>query len=213
MRAPRKSYYEVLANQIKKKLEIRNFEVIICEDKEESKEKAFSMIKKDHSIGFGGSVTVEDVGIVEALYDDGFEIFDRNKEETLEDKEEMMRKSLTSDYFLTSFNGISKNGEVVNIDRRGNRVAAITYGPQYVYSFVGINKIYGNLDSTIEMVKNHTAPLNVQNLGDLKTPCRYTGVCADCQSEGSICCTVAVTRRSYEKGRIVIFLILEELGF
>ncbi len=87
------------------------------------------------------------------MYEKGFEIFDRNKMEAIEDKELMMRQSLTADYFLTSFKGISKEGEVVNIDRRGKRVAAITYGLQYVYNFVGINKIYGDLDSMIEMAK------------------------------------------------------------
>lgn len=117
------------------------------------KEKALELIKQNKTIGFGGSVTVEDVGIEDALYEKGFEIFDRNKMEAIEDKELMMRQSLTADYFLTSFKGISKEGEVVNIDRRGKRVAAITYGLQYVYNFVGINKIYGDLDSMIEMAK------------------------------------------------------------
>lgn len=208
-----KSYNKKKALSIKKKLEFRNYDVIICDDVKVAQEKAVNMINPLETVGFGGSVTVEATGIIDYLHERKQPIFDRTQAKSTEVKNEMMKKSLTADYFLTSFNGISKDGEVVNIDGRGNRVAAITYGPDKVFAFVGINKVYGDLENTIETIRNHAAPLNVAKIGNKKTPCHETGMCRDCLSVDCICNTIVITRRSSEKGRITIFLILEELGF
>lgn len=208
----KKSYYLKLAKTIEKKLAQRNFDVIICDTVADAKDEALQLIQDDSTIGFGGSLTVEQTGIIETLHDEGFIVYDRNRAKGLQ-KDVMMRKSLTADYFLTSFNGISKDGDVVNIDNRGNRVAAITFGPEKVLAFVGINKVYGDLASTIETVRNFTAPLNVERLATKETPCQYTGQCQDCKSADCICNTIAIQRRSSTDHRITIFLILEDVGF
>lgn len=51
-----------------------------------------------------------------------------------------MKQALLADYFLTSINGITEDGELVNVDSVGNRVAALTYGPDNVFAFVSMKK-------------------------------------------------------------------------
>ncbi len=213
MEAYRMTYYRTLAEQTKKNLEARNFTVHTFDTLKEAHDSALQMIDKDKTVGFAGSKTLDDSGLVKSLLERNQLVFDRKNVKNDEEKTLMMKKTLTADYFLTGINGISKNGELVNIDWRGNRVAAMTYGPDKVFAFVGINKVYDDLEHTIKTVRNHAAPLNVQKIEDLKTPCNYTGSCADCVSEDCICSTITIHRRSYIKERFHVFLVLEELGF
>lgn len=166
-----KERYEQAAQTLSKKLERRNFEVIICQNLEEAKQKALSMIALDKTVGFGGSITIEKSGLIEALYQRNQQMIDREKTETLEERHRVMKKALTADYFLTSINGISEDGQLVNVDSVGNRVAALTYGPDKVVAFVSMRKVYGDVDTTLEMVRKNTAPLNAHRLGLEKTPC------------------------------------------
>ena len=98
------------------------------------------LIDPKKSVGFGGSITVEQSGIIEALYSRNQKMIDREKTTTLEERQQVMKQALTADYFLTSINGITEEGELVNVDSVGNRVAAITYGPNKVPAFVSIKK-------------------------------------------------------------------------
>lgn len=212
METYRKEHYTRLAKTLEKKLVQRNFEVIICDTLEVAKEKALEMIELDKTVGFGGSMSIVDSGLITALHERQQKVFDREKTSNFEERNAVMKQCLTADYFLTSFNGLSKDGAVVNVDNLGNRVAAITYGPEYVLAFVGVNKIYGDLEHTIESVRHHVAPLNVARITNRNTPCQYTGLCNDCLSEDCVCNVISTIRRSAIKGRIKIFLILEECG-
>ena len=98
------------------------------------------LIDPKKSVGFGGSITVEQSGIIEALYSRNQKMIDREKTTTLEERQQVMKQALTADYFLTSINGITEEGELVNVDSVGNRVAAITYGHNKVPAFVSIKK-------------------------------------------------------------------------
>lgn len=206
-------YYKVKANSIAKKLARRGFQPIICQTLAEAKERALAMIDPEKVVSFGGSVTVNQSGIIEALYNRKQPLIDRDTAKDIADRHQLMKRALTADYFLTSVNGISEDGELVNVDSIGNRVAAITYGPDKVLVFAGMNKVYGDLDTTIQLVRRNTAPLNAHRLDLQKTPCIKKGLCGDCLLEECICNTIAVTRRSWLKDRIVIFLILEDVGF
>lgn len=204
--------YAVAAMTLSKKLERRNFYPIICTDLKDAKNRALELIEPNKSVGLGGSITVEQSGIIEDLYQRGQKMIDREKTNTPEERHHVMKQALTADYFLTSINGISEDGELVNVDSVGNRVAAITYGPDKVLAFVSMKKVYGDLDTTLEVVRKNTAPLNAHRLGLEKTPCIKKGMCGDCLQAECICNTIAITRRSMTKGRIVIFLIIEEVG-
>lgn len=204
--------YRATALSLSKKLERRNFQSIICQNLVEAKEQALQIIASKKSVAFGGSITVEQSGIIEALYNRGQPMIDREKTSSPEERHQVMKQALTADYFLTSINGVTEDGELVNVDSVGNRVAAITYGPDKVLAFVSMQKVYGSLDMTVEMVRKNTAPLNAHRLGLQKTPCIKKGLCGDCLQTECICNTMAITRRSMVKDRIVIFLIIEEVG-
>ncbi|MFC4771842.1 lactate utilization protein [Enterococcus hermanniensis] len=207
-----KDRYELAAQTLSKKLERRNFEVIICQDLEAAKKSALRMIASDKTVGFGGSITVEKSGLIEALYQRGQQMIDREKTETPEERHRVMKQALTADYFLTSINGISEDGQLVNVDSVGNRVAALTYGPDKVLAFVSMRKVYGDVETTLEMVRKNTAPLNAHRLGLEKTPCIKKGNCGDCLQPECICNTIVITRRSMVKNRLAIFLLLEDVG-
>ncbi|MEO1770682.1 lactate utilization protein [Candidatus Enterococcus ferrettii] len=213
MQEIRHQYYKVAAQTVSKRLNRRNFQTIICDTLEEAKNKALVLIDSEAVVSFGGSNTLVESGIINDLYGRGQSIIDREKAKSLAERHQLMKKALNADFFLTSINGISEDGQLVNVDNIGNRVAAIAYGPDKVFAFVGINKVYGDLDTTIEMVRKKTAPLNAHRIGLEGTPCIKKGICGDCLNEECICNTMAITRRSWDSERITIFLILEPVGF
>lgn len=204
--------YNAAALTLSKKLERRNFVAIICQNLTAAKNQALELIDQDKSVGFGGSITVEQSGIIDELYQRNQKMIDREKTSSAEERHQVMKQALTADYFLTSINGVTEDGELVNIDSVGNRVAALTFGPDKVLAFVSMRKVYGNLATTLEMVRKNTAPLNAHRLGLEKTPCIKKGNCGDCLQSECICNTIAITRRSMAKERIIVFLIIDEVG-
>lgn len=204
--------YNAAALTLSKKLERRNFVAIICQNLTAAKNQALELIDQDKSVGFGGSITVEQSGIIDELYQRNQKMIDREKTSSAEERHQVMKQALTADYFLTSINGVTEDGELVNIDSVGNRVAALTFGPDKVLAFVSMRKVYGNLATTLEMVRKNTAPLNAHRLGLEKTPCIKKGNCGDCLQSECICNTIAITRRSMSKERIIVFLIIDEVG-
>ena len=123
-----------------------------------------------------------------------------------------MRSALTADVFLMSSNAVSADGQLVNIDANGNRVAALVYGPKSVIVVVGMNKVEATLDLSMARAEMVAAPINAGRFPG-KTPCRGSGACGHCFSADSICATVAITRLSKPANRIKVILVNEDLGF
>ena len=117
-----------------------------------------------------------------------------------------------ADFFLTGANGLSLDGEMVNIDGNGNRVGAIIYGPKNVLVIAGMNKVMDTLEDAVTRARTVAAPINQQRF--LKnTPCAVTGICADCKSPECICNHIVITRNCRPAGRIKFIIVGEELGF
>ncbi|MGC6769053.1 lactate utilization protein [Enterococcus sp. LJL128] len=207
-----KDYYQKQADTLKKKLTRRNFDVHICQDFKNAQMTALDLIDSSKTVAFGGSVTLQQSQIIDALNQRKQAVINRDLAETPEERHQLMRQSLLADYYLTSVNGISEDGILVNIDSVGNRVAALSYGPDKVIAFVTMNKIYGNLESTIETVRKKTAPENAFRLGLTTTPCIKTGQCGSCLKEECICSMISLIRRSKIDRRMTILLILENGG-
>ena len=128
------------------------------------------------------------------------------------EREQAAHDCLSADFFLTGANAVSLTGELVNIDGRGNRVAAIVFGPREVIVVAGMNKVVDTLDEAVRRARTIAAPKNEQRfLG--KTPCAQTGCCADCHGEECICNQILITRNCRPAGRIHVILVGEELGF
>lgn len=111
-----------------------------------------------------------------------------------------------------SSNAITLDGELVNIDGNGNRVACLITGPKNVIVIAGMNKIAPDVKSAFDRVRNVAAPPNGVRLGT-KTPCAKYGRCHDCYAADSMCCQFVVTRKSRIPGRIKVLLVGEELGY
>ncbi len=212
MAEPRELFNEKRGAYVVKNLESRGYEAYYCKTGEEAKKKALSLMKEGSSVVWGGSMTIRDIGLVEAVNNGNYRAVDRDQAKTAEEKEAAARAAFNADYFLTSANGISEDGQLVNVDGNANRVAAIAYGPKYVLVVAGINKIVKTAEDALVRARTIAAPLNQQRFGR-NTPCSVTGVCADCKSPDCICNQILITRNSRPAGRIKVILVGEELGY
>jgi L-lactate utilization protein LutB len=140
-------------------------------------------------------------------------VIDRDKVASPQERTELMRKALLCDTFLASSNAVSEDGQLVNIDGFGNRVAAMCYGPKQVIVLAGMNKVAKTLVDAQVRARTIAAPCNIQRLAEAKTPCSETGACADCRSPESICSYIVTTRLCRPAGRIKVILIGKDLGF
>ena len=205
--------FETLANTMVQNFARRNIEAFYCPDSQSAIQKAMEIMEEGSVISWGGSETIKECGLLNALRESGaYTLLDRDNAKTPEEKRNIFIQSVTSDYFLMSSNAVTIDGELVNIDGNGNRVACLIHGPEHVLVFAGMNKIVSDVDFAVKRVQNIATPANAARL-HTKTPCGATGHCGDCQSPDCMCCQVVVTRRSRHDGRIKVFLIGEELGF
>ena len=125
---------------------------------------------------------------------------------------EIYRKAFCCDNYIMSTNAITYDGELVNIDGTGNRVAALIYGPKNVVVIAGMNKVTDNVENAYKRARSHASVPNAIRL-DMNTPCKATGLCSDCTSPDCICCQAVITRYSRIKGRIKVILVGESLGY
>lgn len=202
----------LLGKQIIKSLEARNMEGFYAGTKEEALKKALELIPEGASVAWGGSMSIQEIGLKEALCRGNYREYNREDARTPEEKRAVELATYDCDYFLTSANAVSEDGVIVNIDGNANRVSAIAYGPRNVLMIVGMNKIVKDIDAAVSRARNEAAPINVQRFG-LHTPCSQTGMCFDCKQPDTICCQFLITRYSKHKGRIKIILVNEDLGF
>lgn len=206
-----KEYYKKRGEILVKNLKNRHFDAYYCATKEDALKKALELIPEGATIGWGGVMSAHQIGLVEALNEGNYHAIDRDKCKSAEEKLQAARDSMFADVFLTGANALSLDGQMVNIDGTGNRVAAIVYGPKEVLVIAGMNKVTDTLDDAITRARTVAAPLNQQRF-QLNNPCTATGTCADCKSESCICNQILITRHCRPVGRIKFILVGEELG-
>ena len=205
---------EVMEKRIEKtikNLEKNNFTARRAKTREELLAQVAEFVPAGSQVSFGGSMSIIESGVLEYLRSrDDIDLLDRDKNP---DKAlEIMKKALTCDVYFASSNAVTENGELFNVDGRGSRVAPMIFGPDSVVLVVGANKIVPDLSAAEMRVKKIAAPANTARLG-CETPCRYTGECADCKSEGRICCDFVTMKMQRAKGRIKVIITDENLGF
>ena len=210
--SPKELANQNLANTIIKNLAKKNLEGYYCATSAEAVEKALSLMPEGSSVTWGGSMTLTECGLMDALKTANYEIIDRDTAKTPEEARIMYGKQVMADYYLMSSNAITMDGELVNIDGRANRVSCLCWGPQNVIVIAGMNKVTPDVESALKRVRNFAAPPNTVRLNK-NTPCSQTGKCADCYSPDCICSQVLITRRSSTPNRIKVILVGEELGY
>lgn len=211
---PKEKRNALLAEKLVGNLKQRHYEAFFCPTAQEAVEKITGMIPEGSSVTWGGSMTIRDMGLTKALHNkEGLDIWDRDLASSREEAQEIYRRAFYADYYLSSVNAMSEDGEIVNIDGNGNRVAAITFGPKHVILVVGINKVAQNLEAAISRARGLAAPVNMMRFADLNTPCKHDGTCHDCKSPDSICNYIQIMRNSHPAGRHIVVIVGEELGY
>ncbi|HEY4744549.1 MAG TPA: lactate utilization protein [Desulfuromonadaceae bacterium] len=166
------------------------------------------------SVGFGGSMTIAGLGVEERLREQGKEILNHGTSSlSIEERLEIMRRQLTCDLFLAGCNALTLNGELVNIDASGNRVAAMFFGPAKVIVVAGRNKLVdGTPQEAMLRVKRWASPPNAKRL-NFNTPCARTGFCSNCNSPDRICRITTVIDRKPRFTDLRVLVVNADLGF
>lgn len=208
---PKQESYKNTAKTVIKAMKKRDIEAFYCENCDEAVKKVLSMMEEGSTVASGGSVTLEESGILPAVKKGNYAYLDRSAAKTEEEKREIYAKSVMADYYLMSSNAVTLDGQLVNIDGNGNRLACLITGPKQVIVVAGMNKLVSDVEEGIARTQNMAAPPNGVRLG-LSTPCASTGKCGDCFSPECMCCQVVITRKC-KNNRIKVILVGEELGY
>ena len=192
---------------VQKALEDRGYTVKVFPTGKEAADYLDAAID-GRTVGFGGSVTLDALGIYERLES-------HNKTAwhwKWEDKAAARREAMTADVYLTSVNALAETGELVNIDGAGNRVAGTLYGHEKVYFIVGRNKLAPSYDEAVWRARNVASPQNARRLGK-KTPCAVKGDrCYDCKSPERVCRGLVTLWGPMMGMAAEVLLIDEDLG-
>lgn len=196
-----------------------NISAQYVEDKAQAFDCVMSMIPEGSVVGFGDSLTLRQIGVVDALTKGNYTFLNPWKPGTShEESVKIKKRALTSDVFVTGTNALTLDGKIVNVDGQGNRVAAMLFGPDKVIIVVGINKIVENLEAALKRIRDKAAPANVKRHTDFDPmpPCGTTGVCSDCLSPWRICNKTVIIARQYNNSKykpiITVVIVGEELG-
>jgi hypothetical protein len=162
------------------------------------------------TIGFGGSLSLAEMGVYDVLERTGKKLFDHGRV-TPEGKAAARMGQLTCDLFLTGTNAVTLTGTLVNLDMNGNRTNAMTFGPKKSVVVAGGQKVVTDLTDAIRRIKTTVAPRNTKRLG-LGTPCATSGFCEDCASPQRICRVWSIIERKPPHADITVLLCGEPLG-
>lgn len=196
---------------IKMNMEAKGYKVSVFDNKEGAATYIDSQID-GKTVGFGGSVTLHQLDLFPLLATHNTVYWHDEKPADMS-VIETRTAATRAEVYISSVNGISENGEIVNIDNTGNRVAAITYGPETVFLIIGRNKIAPSLDEAIYRARNIASPLNAKRL-NRKTPCAINGDrCYNCQSPERICRNLSVFLDRPTGVEYEIIFIDEDLGY
>lgn len=204
--------FAAMAKTIIENLKKRNMEGYYFENSSECVKAIIDSIPSGSVISWGGSETVKEMGLMEAVHNESYELIDRAAAQNPEEARQIYAKTVLADYYLMSSNALTIGGELINIDGNGNRVACLIQGPAHVIIVVGMNKIVTDVESGVARVRNMASPANAIRLNK-KIPCAATGHCHDCLSPDCFCNQIVITRRSGHEGRIKVYLVAEDLGY
>lgn len=182
------------------------------ETSKEAVDYLLSTITEDESVGIGGSMTVNSIGVIDRLKDRGNEVLFHWLAGNFEEGNEIRKKALDADVYMTSTNALTMDGKLINIDGIGNRVAGMFYGPKRVFIVCGVNKIVENVDKGLERIKSIAAPLNCERL-HFDTPCAKTKRCGNCKSPQRACSITTIIEWKPMLTDIEVVIINENLGF
>jgi hypothetical protein len=191
----------------------KNITLIPVKNGLEACEVILKMIPQKSKIGYGGSKTLDEIGIIDKLRAGDYILYDRSKiEKYTPEFNKLNHDAQHADYFLAGSNAITEDGKIVNKDRTGNRVSSMIFGSEHIILAVGKNKLVKNLEAALKRIETIAAPANAKRMG-VKTPCVITGKCEDCDSPERLCCNTVIIERQFKPNRMTVILIDENLGY
>jgi len=198
--------------ELKQNFRMRNIEVNYFETLENVKAYILNKIGIDCSVGIGHSVTLQKMGITNLLMERGNTVYDKELGKTKEESKLLKKMALNTDWYITGSNAVTIDGRIINVDHSGNRVAAISFGPEKVIVVVGENKIVETVEDGIKRVKNIACPLNAKRAG-YNPPCVKLNKCVDCMSKDRVCNSLLITEGQSDNSRIKLCIVNEVCGF
>ena len=209
----RDEYSENLGKSVVHRLETKGFEARYAPTAAEASQMILDLIPKEASVGIPGSVTIRELGLVEALAERGNRVYQHwDPSLKTEEKAQRFKDELSSDVFLSGSNAVTLDGTIVNIDGTGNRVAGLAWGDNRLIIVIGINKICHDVAEALNRVRDVATPPNTQRL-KMATPCATTGFCSDCNSPQRVCRAVLILERAPFKRDAHVIVVGEPLGF
>jgi L-lactate utilization protein LutB len=196
-------------------LQKNGFEAVYFDRRQEAVEHMLGFVKSGMTIGFGGSMTLVELGLTEHIKAKGAQPALELTPADYEDFNELgrkLKKTVQTEIYFTSSNAVTLDGALVNIDGGGNRVTAMMYGPEKVIVAAGINKICRDEAAAWERIRMVAAPRNARRL-NMPTPCSQTGICMNCKHPARICRLYTVMRCKPFFTDVIVVIIGETLGF
>jgi L-lactate utilization protein LutC len=201
-----------LDNRLLNNFKLRNIEVSYFDTIQDALNKILKLVPIECTVGIGHSSTLQKMNITNLLIERGNVVFDKELATSKEECKILKKKALLTEWYISGSNAVSEDGRIVNVDHSGNRVAAITFGPENVIIVVGKNKIVNSLDEAMHRVKNIACPLNARRAG-FNPPCVALNKCVDCVSEERVCNSLSIIEGQSDRNRMKLFIINDNLGY
>lgn len=214
MHLAKRWFYETRGKTAVEALKRNGFGAVYVEDSTAACREILAMVPPGASTGFGGSVTLEEIGILDSLRAGDYRLINPPWVEsamTWEDRRSLRRQAMHADVFMSGTNAITLDGMLVNTDATGNRVAGMIFGPKKTLVIAGANKIVLTLEEALDRTRNVAAPANARRL-NYDTPCAVTATCRDCRSKDRICNATVILHRKTRGLDMTVVVVGEELG-
>lgn len=193
-------------------LENKGFKTYFTETTDEACRLLAGLIGKDDTVGAGGSATLDEIGVGKFLKERGNKVYIRKLMPDV-NPDEVMKNAVFADWFLTSTNALTENGEFVNTDGNCNRIASQLYGGKNTVFVLGVNKIVKDVPAALERIRTVAAKKNCLRFGYTSNPCVTGGDCRDCPRETNICHATSIISLPPRSKNVYVIIVNKELGY
>lgn len=191
----------------------RGFKPFYFKNRNEAVDFVLNLIPQSASVGCGGSMTVKELGVLNMLYERGNKVYTHSFATSEEERKSIYQLAGTADWYLSSTNALSEEGDFVNIDGTANRISALAFGVKNIIYILGTNKIASDLASAIDRARNVAAPPNARRFNK-NTPCTTSGQCCLCDSDDCICNATLISHHPTRYQENVYAVIINDtLGY
>jgi hypothetical protein len=209
-------HQETIGKKAVDALRKNDFDAIYVSTEEEAADIIMKHVSPGSSVGFGGSMTIAEMGIKDKVRAAGAKIVDHQQAQSDDERIAIAREEMLSDLYLCSSNAVTLDGALVNVDAMGNRTNAMTFGPKKVIVVVSADKVCRDESAAFERIKTYASPMTnrlVELGAGISNPCTKTGACMDCQIKTRWCRVYSVLRRKPMATDITVIIVGGSCGF